>query len=71
MSEKEIIRNFILYKNLYVGNTGFKKLPLVTKNHGWEFAHLFSEQIARFLRKNEQMSDSLKKRAICSFAHFL
>ena len=24
---------------------------------GWEFAHQFSELIARFLRKNEQMSD--------------
>ena len=28
---------------------------------GWEFACPFSEQIARFLHKNEQMSDSLKK----------
>ena len=28
---------------------------------GWEFAHLFSERIARFLSKSEQMSDSLKK----------
>ena len=28
---------------------------------GWEFAHLISERIARFLSKNEQMSDSLKK----------
>ena len=37
---------------------------------GWEFAHWVSEQIARFLRKNEQMSDSLKKTSyllICSF----
>ena len=23
------------------------------KNQGWEFAHLFSERIARFLPKNE------------------
>ena len=27
---------------------------------GWEFAHLISERIARFLPKNERMSDSLK-----------
>ena len=27
---------------------------------GWEFAHLISERIARFLSKNERMSDSLK-----------
>ena len=27
----------------------------------WEFAHLFSERIAGFLPKSEQMSDSLKK----------
>ena len=30
-------------------------------NQGWEFAHLISERIARFLSKNERMSDSLKK----------
>ena len=39
-------------------------------HHGWDFAHLFSERIARFLPKNEQMSDSLKKISnslICSF----
>ena len=34
---------------------------------GIEFAHRFSEQMARFLQKNEQMSDLLKKRAIRSF----
>ena len=28
---------------------------------GWEFALLFSERIAGFLRKNERMSDPLKK----------
>ena len=28
---------------------------------GWDFAHRFSEQIARFLHKNERMSDLLKK----------
>ena len=28
---------------------------------GWEFAHLISEGITRFLSKNEQMSDFLKK----------
>ena len=35
----------------------------ITLDQGWEFAHRFSERIARFLRKNEQMSNSL----ICSF----
>ena len=30
-------------------------------DQGLEFAHRFSERIARFLQKNEQMSDSLKK----------
>ena len=37
---------------------------------GWKFAHLISEQIARLLSKNLQMSDSLKKMSnslICSF----
>ena len=37
---------------------------------GWEFPHRFSEQIARFLQKNEQTSESLKKTSdllICSF----
>ena len=33
----------------------------VNTKQGWEFAHWFSEQIARFLRKNERMSDLLKK----------
>ena len=27
---------------------------------GWEFAHRISERIARFLPKNERMSDSIK-----------
>ena len=31
------------------------------KGQGWEFAHKFSERIARFLQKNERMSNSLKK----------
>ena len=40
---------------------------------GWEFSHRFSERIACFLRKNEEMSNSLKKTSdslIRSFAHF-
>ena len=43
---------------------------ILSYKQGWEFAHLFSERIARFLPKNEQMSDLLKKRAIHPFAHF-
>ena len=37
---------------------------------GWEFAHLISKRIARFLFKNERMVDLLKKMSnsfICSF----
>ena len=34
---------------------------IMMNKQGWEFAHRFSEQIAHFLRKNERMSDSLKK----------
>ena len=37
-----------------------KRCNLDTKT-GWEFARLFTERIARFLPKNEQMSDSLNK----------
>ena len=46
-----------------------------TPNHhapwhqNWEFAHRFSVRIACFLRKNERMSDSLKKNE--QFAHLL
>ena len=42
----------------------------MTVTQGWEFAHRFSERIARFLPKNERMSDLLKKMRdslICSF----
>ena len=35
--------------------------PKKSKLQGWEFTHRFSKGIARFLRKNEQISDSLKK----------
>ena len=45
-------------------------LYTLSVQQGWKFAHRFSERIARFLRKNERMSDSFKKRAIRSFAHF-
>ena len=38
---------------------------------GWDFAHLSSEQIARFWSKKERMSDSLQKMSDSSFAHFL
>ena len=31
------------------------------KTQGWDFAHRFSERIALFLQKIEQMSDLLKK----------
>ena len=38
---------------------------------GWEFARRFSERIACFLRKNEQMSDSLKKMSNSLIRSFL
>ena len=39
-------------------------------NQGWEFAHWFSEWIARFFRKMSKWAICSKKRAIRSFAHF-
>ena len=39
-------------------------------SQGCEFAHLISERMARFLPKNERMSNSLEKKRdslICSF----
>ena len=38
-------------------------------NQGWEFAHRFSQRMARFLPKNERMSDLLKKKE--RFTHSL
>ena len=38
---------------------------------GGEFAHRFSERIARFLLKNEQMSNSLKKMSNSLIRSFL
>ena len=38
---------------------------------GWEFAHQFSGQIARFLPKNERTSDSLKKTSDSLIRSFL
>ena len=37
----------------------------------WEFAHLISERIARFLSKNEQMSNSLIKMSDSLIRSFL
>ena len=37
-----------------------KTLHSMGLGQGWEFSHRCSEQIARFLRKNERMSNSLK-----------
>ena len=42
-----------------------------TCQQGWEFAHRFSERIARFLPKNEQMSDFLKKTSDSLIRSFL
>ena len=45
-----------------------KSLKSASHFQGWEIAHRFSEQIARFLQKNERMSESLKNER---FAHLL
>ena len=37
----------------------------------WKFAHRFSERITRFLRKNERMSNSLKKTSASFMPSFL
>ena len=41
------------------------------RDQGWEFAHLISERIARFLSKNERMSASLKKMSNSLIPSFL
>ena len=41
--------------------TFFNNFHNIQNIRAWEFAHQFSEQITRFLPKNEQMSDSLEK----------
>ena len=46
------------------------KKTVLSSRQGWQFAHQFSKQIPLFFQKNEQMSDSLKKQEIGSFAHF-
>ena len=45
---------------LSMGGSGLR-LGISVRTQGWEFAHFFSERIARFLLKSERMSDSLKK----------
>ena len=42
-----------------------------TFRQGWEFAHLISERIARFMSKNERMSDLLKKMSDSLIRSFL
>ena len=46
-------------------------LFVVRDGQGWEFAHRFSERIARFLPKNERMSDLLKKMSDSLIRSFL
>ena len=43
----------------------------ITYKQGWIFAHRFSERIARFLPKNERMSDLLKKMSNSLIPSFL
>ena len=70
-SLRPIATNFIIFKICNMAGILLQcTVHNLTFSQGWEFAHRFSEQIARLLRKNERMSDSLKKQAICSFAQF-
>ena len=46
-------------------------MSALQQNQGWEFAHRFSERIARFLPKNERMSDLLKKMSDSLIQSFL
>ena len=48
-----------------------KFVSLLGCKQGWEFAHLISARIARFLSKNERMSDSLKKMSNSLIRSFL
>ena len=57
---------FVLLEKSVVGH----QVQCMSENQGWEFTQQFSERIARFLRKNEQISHLLKKRAIRLFSHF-
>ena len=47
----------LIHKHVYV----LRLLQEMCFIQGWEFAHLISERIARFLSKTEWMIDSLKK----------
>ena len=40
---------------------GFKEMQVICGSQGWEFAHCFFLQIARFFAKKERMSNSFKK----------
>ena len=52
-----------MFQKLHCSKLQFSKLDFKVEcsNKGVEFSHRFSEQIARFLQKKEQMNDSLKK----------
>ena len=43
---------------------------VVVFNQGWEFAHRFSERIARFLQNKLANERLAQKKVIRSFAHF-
>ena len=71
LTEIERSKKYIKLKLICVRDLIPLALVEIIVLQGWEFAHLISERIARFLSKNERMSDSLKKMSdslICSFS---
>ena len=64
-------RTLHVFRNMHLSNTWANDKKFNIFNfQGWDFAQRFSERIARFLPKNERMSNSLKKQVFHSFAHF-
>ena len=49
----------LLTKNEWTWVIRSGRSPKMNKLQGWEFSHWFSEGIARFLRKNEQISKQI------------
>ena len=61
----------VVVKGIWIQGLNFNLGYYIERlSEGWESTHQISERIAHFLRKNEQMSNSLKKTSdslICSF----
>ena len=57
---KNYANKSLVYVAVHSRRGDFLRLSPIKVLKGWEFAHLISERIARFLPKNERMSDLLK-----------